>query len=207
MGRRPLERAKGLIEFRGVGARYEGRGEPVLHAIGFIARPGTVTAIVGRSGSGKSSLVKLIPRFYEPSDGSILLDGHPLDDYPLADLRCGRSRWSRQQVMLFDGSVAGNVARVNCRMPIEKIEAAVRLPCTRVRRTHAGWPWIPRSVPVAGKLSGLASASCLRSPASMLSGDARSRSSTKAHAALDNASGAAGAGCAGQTHPGPAPRL
>ena len=125
-GRRPLERAQGLVEFREVEARYEGRDEPVLHAISFVARPGTVTAIVGRSGSGKSSLVKLIPRFYEPSHGSILLDGHPLDDYPLADLR-RQIALVGQQVMLFDGSVAGNVAYGELQdAGPEKIEAAVR---------------------------------------------------------------------------------
>ena len=125
-GRRPLDRARGLLEFRDVEARYEGRGEPVLHGISFVAKPGTVTAIVGRSGSGKSSLVKLIPRFYEPSDGSILLDGHPLDEYPLADLR-RQIALVGQQVMLFDGSVTGNVAYGELQaLGPERIEAAVR---------------------------------------------------------------------------------
>ncbi|HPM57790.1 MAG TPA: ATP-binding cassette domain-containing protein, partial [Thermomonas sp.] len=125
-GRRPLQRARGLLEFRDVEARYEGRDEPVLHGISFIARPGTVTAIVGRSGSGKSSLVKLIPRFYEASQGSILLDGHPLDDYPLIDLR-RQIALVGQQVMLFDGSVAGNVAYGELQaLGAERIEAAVR---------------------------------------------------------------------------------
>ena len=125
-GRRPLVRARGLLEFRGVEARYEGRAEPVLQGINFIARPGTVTAIVGRSGSGKTSLVKLIPRFYEASQGSILLDGHPLDEYPLADLR-RQIALVGQQVMLFDGSVAGNVAygELQSAAP-DRIEAAVR---------------------------------------------------------------------------------
>ncbi|MGH8075829.1 MAG: ATP-binding cassette domain-containing protein, partial [Lysobacter sp.] len=71
--------------------------------------PGTVTAIVGRSGSGKSTLIKLIPRFYEPEAGAILLDGHPVQDYPLSDLR-RQIALVGQQVMLFDGSVAANVA-------------------------------------------------------------------------------------------------
>src|SRR3546814_1357300 len=69
-----LQRAKGLVEFRNVVARYDGQAEPALDGISFDACPGTVTAIVGRSGSGKSTLVKLIPRFYEIESGQILLE-------------------------------------------------------------------------------------------------------------------------------------
>lgn len=108
-GTRPLDRAQGLIEFREVTARYPGQVRPALSDISFVARPGTVTAIVGRSGSGKSSLIKLIPRFYEPEAGQILVDGHPVQDYPLADLR-RQIALVGQQVMLFDGTVAANVA-------------------------------------------------------------------------------------------------
>ncbi|MFN3702906.1 lipid A export permease/ATP-binding protein MsbA [Thermomonas sp.] len=108
-GTRPLARARGLIEFRDVRLVYPGQARPALDGISFTARPGTVTAIVGRSGSGKSTLVKLLPRFYEPSGGQILLDGHPLTDYRLADLR-RQLAMVGQQVMLFDGSVAANVA-------------------------------------------------------------------------------------------------
>src|SRR5690606_23875010 len=108
-GTRPLQRAQGLIQFRDVDARYAGQDEPALQGISFDARPGTVTAIVGRSGSGKSTLVKLIPRFYEVEAGRILLDGHPLGEYRLADLR-RQIALVGQQVMLFDGTVAENVA-------------------------------------------------------------------------------------------------
>ena len=108
-GTRPLQRAQGLVEFRNVSARYPGQVQAALEAISFTARPGTVTAIVGRSGSGKSTLVKLIPRFYEVESGEILLDGHPLHDYRLADLR-RQIALVGQQVMLFDSSVAANVA-------------------------------------------------------------------------------------------------
>ncbi len=108
-GTRPLERAQGLIEFRDVTARYPGQAEPALTGITFEARPGTVTAIVGRSGSGKSTLIKLIPRFYDIEAGQILLDGHPLQEYRLSDLR-RQVALVGQQVMLFDGTVAANVA-------------------------------------------------------------------------------------------------
>ena len=99
----PLERAQGVIEFRDVTARYPGQAQPALADISFTARPGTVTAIVGRSGSGKSTLIRLIPRFYEPRPGSILLDGHPLQEYRFADLR-RQIALVGQQVMLFDGT-------------------------------------------------------------------------------------------------------
>jgi subfamily B ATP-binding cassette protein MsbA len=108
-GSRELDRAQGVLEFRNVTARYPGQVQPAIADISFHARPGTVTAIVGRSGSGKSSLIKLIPRFYDPEAGSILLDGQPLQDYRLADLR-RQVALVGQQVMLFDGSVTANIA-------------------------------------------------------------------------------------------------
>ena len=108
-GTRALERAHGELEFVDVAARYPGQTQAALSDIRFVAKPGTVTAIVGRSGSGKTSLIKLIPRFYEPASGRILLDGHPIDEYRLADLR-RQIALVGQQVMLFDGNVADNIA-------------------------------------------------------------------------------------------------
>jgi subfamily B ATP-binding cassette protein MsbA len=80
-----------------------------LRDISFTARPGTVTAIVGRSGSGKTSLVRLVPRFYEPGEGSISLDGTNLDDYRLDELR-RQIALVGQRVMLFDDTIAANIA-------------------------------------------------------------------------------------------------
>ena len=108
-GSRPIARARGELEFREVTARYPGQPRPALQSVSFSARPGTVTAIVGRSGSGKSSLIKLIPRFYEVESGTILLDDVALQDYRLADLR-RQIALVGQQVMLFDGTIAANVA-------------------------------------------------------------------------------------------------
>lgn len=108
-GTRGLQRAEGLLEFRNVTARYPGQARPAMEGVSFVARPGTVTAIVGRSGSGKSTLIKLIPRFYEPESGQILLDGHPVQEYRLADLR-RQIALVGQQVVLFDGSIAQNIA-------------------------------------------------------------------------------------------------
>ena len=125
-GTRPLDRARGEIEFRGVSARYPGQDRAALNDVSFVARPGTVTAIVGRSGSGKSTLIKLIPRFYEAEAGQILLDGQPIDDYRLADLR-RQIALVGQQVMLFDGSVEANVAYGEMeRASRDELEQAVR---------------------------------------------------------------------------------
>ena len=125
-GTRPLDRARGDLEFRGVSARYPGQDRAALSDVSFVARPGTVTAIVGRSGSGKSTLIKLIPRFYEAEAGQILLDGQPIDDYRLADLR-RQIALVGQQVMLFDGSVEANVAYGEMeRASREELEQAVR---------------------------------------------------------------------------------
>jgi subfamily B ATP-binding cassette protein MsbA len=108
-GALPLVRARGQLEFRHVTARYPGQARPAIEDISFTAKPGTVTAIVGRSGSGKSTLIKLIPRFYEPESGEVLLDGHPIADYPLENLRRQVAMVS-QRVILFDASIADNVA-------------------------------------------------------------------------------------------------
>ncbi|HBK47333.1 MAG TPA: lipid A export permease/ATP-binding protein MsbA, partial [Xanthomonadaceae bacterium] len=109
-GRRRIEsRARGELSFRHVMLRYKQDAGLALDDISFDAQPGTVTAIVGRSGSGKTSLVRLVPRFYEPSGGSITLDGQPLQDYALQDLR-RQIALVGQRVMLFDDTVAANIA-------------------------------------------------------------------------------------------------
>ena len=109
-GSLPLARARGELVFDNVSLRYErDEARHALDGISFTARPGTVTAIVGRSGSGKTSLVRLVPRFYEPSGGRITLDGVPLDQYRLSDLR-RQIALVGQRVMLFDDSVAANIA-------------------------------------------------------------------------------------------------
>ena len=86
-GQHRVQRVRGELAFDHVMLRYREDSGIALDDISFVARPGTVTAIVGRSGSGKTSLIRLVPRFYEPSGGVITLDGVALDDYPLADLR------------------------------------------------------------------------------------------------------------------------
>jgi subfamily B ATP-binding cassette protein MsbA len=121
-----VARCRGDIELRGVVMRYEGKAEPALRGIDLRCAPGTVTALVGRSGSGKSSLASLVPRFYEPESGSILLDGVPLDHYSLDALR-RQIAWVGQQVVLFNDTVANNIAYgALAGAPRARIEAAAR---------------------------------------------------------------------------------
>jgi len=109
VGTRVLERTQGDIRFENVGLVYP-RGEfEALRGINLHCAPGTVTALVGRSGSGKSSLVSLLPRFNAPTTGHILLDGADYESITLASLR-RQIAWVGQSVVLFDGTVAENIA-------------------------------------------------------------------------------------------------
>lgn len=108
-GVQKMGRSRGELSFEHVMLRYREDTGVALDDISFVARPGTVTAIVGRSGSGKTSLIRLVPRFYEPSGGRITLDGVALDDYPLADLR-RQVAMVGQKVILFDDTVGANIA-------------------------------------------------------------------------------------------------
>ena len=100
---------RGDIEFREVHLTYAGASAAALRGISLTCPRGSITALVGRSGSGKSSLASLIPRFYEPTSGEVLLDGHPLGDYTLRSLRA-QIAWVGQDVVLFDDTIAKNIA-------------------------------------------------------------------------------------------------
>ncbi len=108
-GKYTIAQCRGEIELRGVVLQYEAQATPALRGIDLRCAPGSITALVGRSGSGKSSLAGLIPRFYEPSAGQVLLDGRELDDYTLDSLR-GQIAWVGQQVVIFDDSIGRNIA-------------------------------------------------------------------------------------------------
>jgi len=108
-GTRVLERTKGDLRFEQVGLIYPRDHFEALRGVDLRCAPGTVTALVGRSGSGKSSLVSLLPRFNEPTSGRILLDGEDYRSYTLASLR-HQIAWVGQNVVLFDGTVAENIA-------------------------------------------------------------------------------------------------
>ena len=97
------------IEFQGVSLRYEGQTEPALAGIDLSIKAGEVVALVGSSGSGKTTLASLLPRFYEPTEGRIVLDGTPLTSYQLQSLRAHIGIVS-QEVVLFDDTVSNNIA-------------------------------------------------------------------------------------------------
>lgn len=101
-------RVQGHIEIKNLSFRYP-TGEAVLHNINLTIQAGQTVALVGRSGSGKSTLVSLLPRFYDVTDGQILLDGHPLAEYTLANLREQMASVS-QKVVLFDNTIQHNIA-------------------------------------------------------------------------------------------------
>jgi ATP-binding cassette subfamily B protein len=99
---------RGQVEFRNVSFQYPGAEEPALTGVSFTAHPGEVTAIVGGTGSGKSTLVGLIPRFYDVNGGRVLLDGVDVRELPQEELRA-RIGFVPQQATLFTGTVAANI--------------------------------------------------------------------------------------------------
>lgn len=102
-------RARGELQLEGVGLRYRAEGPAALEGIDLHLWPGRVVALVGASGSGKSSLAQLLPRFLEPTSGRILLDGVPLREWDLPALRA-QFAYVSQDVVLFNDTVAANVA-------------------------------------------------------------------------------------------------
>ncbi|RDS80542.1 lipid A export permease/ATP-binding protein MsbA [Dyella monticola] len=108
-GTKALTRTRGDLRFEDVRLIYPRGQFQALSGVDLHCAPGTVTALVGRSGSGKSSLVSLLPRFNEPSSGRVLLDGEDYETYTLASLR-QQIAWVGQHVVLFDGTVAENIA-------------------------------------------------------------------------------------------------
>ncbi|MGE5588937.1 MAG: ABC transporter ATP-binding protein [Clostridia bacterium] len=99
---------KGHVEFRDVTFRYHGAEEPALRDVSFCARPGEVVAIIGGTGSGKSTLVNLIPRFYDVSSGSVLVDGVDVREMTQEELRA-KIGFVPQKAVLFSGTVADNI--------------------------------------------------------------------------------------------------
>lgn len=102
-------KTKGYIEFKNVTFAYPGHSqEPVIRNVSFTASPGETVAFIGSTGSGKSTLIQLIPRFYDVSDGEILIDGVDVRDYRLSILR-DKIGFIPQKALLFTGTIADNL--------------------------------------------------------------------------------------------------
>ena len=126
-GEQNLPAPRGQVEFRDVSFRYqtEGTGEDVLHHVNLKIEPGQFVAIVGGTGTGKSSLVNLIPRFYDVHRGKILVDGLDVRDYPLDGLR-GRIGMVLQNNVLFSGTIRENLLWGNENASEEDLVQAAR---------------------------------------------------------------------------------
>lgn len=116
----------GVISFEHVNFKYPGAEEDVLHDIDFVARPGETTAIIGSTGCGKSTLVNLIPRLYDVSDGKILLDGKDIRNISMSDLR-EEIGFVPQKGVLFSGTIASNLRFGNDDATDEEIKKAARI--------------------------------------------------------------------------------
>ena len=103
-----LEKARGQLAFRNVAFKYPDADEEVIKNIDFTAEPGRFTAIIGGTGSGKSTILKLIPRFYDVTEGEILLDGHDIRNLSLSQLR-DQIGYVPQRGLLFSGTIADNM--------------------------------------------------------------------------------------------------
>jgi subfamily B ATP-binding cassette protein MsbA len=122
----PLRPFRDTIEFRRVSFAYENGGRPILDEISFTVRAGEVVAIVGLSGAGKTTLVNLIPRFYDVTGGAILIDGTDIRDVTLRSLR-SQIAMVTQETVLFDDTVAANIAYGSPGATREAIEEAARI--------------------------------------------------------------------------------
>lgn len=102
------ETKKGVVEFKDVSFRYPGAEEPVLHHLNFVAQAGKTTAFIGSTGSGKSTLINLVPRFFDASEGEVLVDGVNVKEASQHELR-ERIGYVPQKGYLFTGTIASNL--------------------------------------------------------------------------------------------------
>ena len=115
----------GTVKFEDVTFRYFGGGEPVLRNVSFTAEPGQTIALLGATGSGKTTIINLLPRFYDPSEGRITIDGHDLRDVKLESLR-SKIGIVLQETTLFSGTIRENIAFGKPDASQEEIEAAAK---------------------------------------------------------------------------------
>lgn len=115
-GARDFNATTGKIEFRNVCFRYPGAEEDVLHDVSFTAKPGETTAFIGSTGSGKSTVVNLIPRFYDVTEGSVTIDGVDVREMKLTNLR-DQLGYVPQKGVLFSGTIASNISYADKNAP------------------------------------------------------------------------------------------
>lgn len=115
------DRFKGKVEFKNVSFKYEDGTLPVLHDISFVANPGETVAIMGETGCGKTSLIQLIPRFYEPNEGTVLVDDIDVNRMKLKQLRHNIGL-ATQDVLLYSDSIDGNIAYGDSSLTQEEVE-------------------------------------------------------------------------------------
>ena len=120
------EEGKGKIVFDHVSFRYPGAEEDVLHDISFTAEPGKTTAFIGSTGCGKSTLVNLIPRFYDPQEGIVKVNGVNAKDYPQGEL-CSEIGVVQQRSILFKGSIRDNLKWGNDQASDEDLWKAITI--------------------------------------------------------------------------------
>lgn len=121
----PMPPIRGEVEFRDVTFRYFESSEAVLDGINFRAQPGETIALLGSTGSGKTTIINLIPRFYDVSEGAILIDGHDLRDVRIDSLR-RQIGIVLQETNLFTGTIRDNIAFGRPDATLEQVEAAAR---------------------------------------------------------------------------------
>ena len=121
-----LSTARGEVEFRNVSFAFPGTNETVLHDINLVAKPNQVIAIIGSTGAGKSTITSLIPRFYDVSEGQVLVDGVDVRDYSLLSLRRNVSL-VMQETFLFSSSIRDNIAYGRPDATDEEVIAAARI--------------------------------------------------------------------------------
>jgi len=117
---------KGTVEFRNVSFRYPGADEDVLHGISFTAKPGQTTAFIGSTGSGKSTIISLLPRFYEVTGGAILVDGIDIREVTQHDLR-DKMGYVPQKGVLFSGTIESNLLYADQNATPQMLEDAVAI--------------------------------------------------------------------------------
>jgi ATP-binding cassette, subfamily B, multidrug efflux pump len=135
---RTSKRLRGLVEFKDVSFRYREGLPKALDAICLTVQPGESIALVGRSGSGKSSLITLLQRFYEASEGDLLIDGRSILEIPRQDLR-SRIGVVQQDTFMFRGTIAANISLDDPSISREQIAAAAKMACLdEILSRHAG---------------------------------------------------------------------